>query len=84
MHRWHLSAERNLLVSANAAGKPSSSEKPVFSAPLQVLVDEHKLIKRWLMLIPSLVKNIDLTSTMERQVIEHGIYFIEGLEQQVT
>ena len=70
--------ERNIVVSPHAAGKPTSSEKPVFSAPLQVLVDEHKLIKRWLALIPRLVKNIDLASIKEREVVEHGIDFIRS------
>lgn len=70
--------ERNIAVSSHAAGQPTSPEKPVVSAPLQVLVDEHKLIKRWLALIPGLVKNIDLASIKEREVVEHGIDFIRS------
>ena len=70
--------ERNIVVSSHAAGQPTSSEKPVFSAPLQVLFDEHKLISRWLTMIPSLVKNIDLASIKDRQVVKQGIDFIRS------
>ena len=46
--------------------------------PLQILVDEHKLIKRWLALIPDLVKNLELTSANEYQIIENGIDLIRS------
>ncbi|TKB06401.1 hemerythrin domain-containing protein [Desulforhopalus sp. IMCC35007] len=70
--------ERNLHVSSHSAGKLTSSGKQVFSAPLQVLVDEHKLIKRWLLLIPQLIKDFDFTSAEDRRVVEHGIDFIRS------
>lgn len=41
-----------------------------------MLVDEHKLIKRWLALIPVLAKNLDLTSSTECHVVENGIDLI--------
>jgi len=75
--------ERNIAVSPHSGRKPKSSEKPVFSIPMQVLVDEHKLIKRWLVLIPSLVKNIDLTSAKDHQVVEHGVDFIRSYADQL-
>ena len=50
----------------------------VFSAPMQVLVNEHVLIKRWLALIPSVVENIDLTTDVGVQIIEDGIDLIRS------
>ncbi len=45
----------------------------VFSAPMQLLVNEHVVIKRWLALIPSVVENIDLTTDEGLQIIVDGI-----------
>jgi hemerythrin-like domain-containing protein len=70
--------ERNIAVQYRAPLKPASPEKTGFSIPMQVLVDEHKLIKRWLALIPDLAKNLDLTSEKDRQVVEDGIDFIRS------
>lgn len=50
----------------------------VFSAPMQLLVDEHVVIKRWLALIPSVVDNIDLTTDEGVQVIVDGIDLIRS------
>jgi len=50
----------------------------VFSAPMQVLVDEHVTIKRWLALIPSVVEHIDLATDEGVQVIVDGIDLIRS------
>ena len=71
--------ERNIAVQSYAATlQNASSEKIPLSRALQVLVDEHKLIKRWLALIPALVKNLDLTSAKECQMVEDGIDLIRS------
>jgi len=71
--------ERNIAVQYRATTlQNASSEKIPFSRALQILVDEHKLIKRWLTLIPALVKNLDLTSAKECQVVEDGIDLIRS------
>ena len=70
--------ERNIVVQPHAPSKPEVSGNTIFSLPLQILVDEHKLIKRWLALIPDLVKNLELTSVNEYQIIENGIDLIRS------
>jgi hemerythrin-like domain-containing protein len=45
---------------------------------MQLLVDEHVTIKRWLALIPSIVENIDLTTDEGVQVIVDGIDLIRS------
>ena len=70
--------ERNIAVQSRVTSKPEFSENTSFSMSLQILVDEHKLIKRWLALIPDLVKNLDLTSANECQMIENGIDLIRS------
>ncbi len=62
--------ERNIAVPEGSAQRREHQEEIGYSKPMQVLVDEHKLIKRWLALIPLLVKNLDLASQQECQVIE--------------
>ncbi|MHB9131000.1 MAG: hemerythrin domain-containing protein [Armatimonadota bacterium] len=49
-----------------------------YSPPLQSLVDEHTLIKRWLALIPELVADIDLEAESGRQLVLNGIDFIRA------
>ena len=69
---------RNIVVQSHATSKPEISGNTIFSIPLQILVDEHKLIKRWLALMPDLVKDLKLTSANECQIIESGIDFIRS------
>ena len=64
---------------------PSAEEKPPipegdkkFSRPMQRLVDEHVLIKRWIALIPRVVDTLDLESDAGRQVILDGIDLIRS------
>lgn len=70
--------ERNIAVPAGTTLQQTHSEQIRYSRPMQVLVDEHKLIKRWLALIPVLVKNLDLTSAEEHRVVEDGIDLIRS------
>ena len=50
----------------------------VFSAPMQLLVNEHVVIKRWLALIPSVLENIDLTTDAGVQIVVDGIDLIRS------
>ena len=71
--------ERNIAVQSHTTVPGNTAaEKKCFSSALQILVDEHKLIKRWLALIPDLVENLDWTSGKDRQVIEGGIDLISS------
>lgn len=70
--------ERHIAVPAGTARYREHPEETGYSRPMQVLVDEHKLIKRWLALIPGLVKNLDLSSPEECRVIEDGIDLIRS------
>jgi len=47
-----------------------------YSPPMRKLVDEHVLIKRWIALIPAVVKNLDVESDEGRQLILDGVEFI--------
>jgi len=49
-----------------------------YSPPMQKLVNEHKLIKRWVALIPAVVDSIDLGSPEGRQLILDGLDFIRS------
>jgi hemerythrin-like domain-containing protein len=71
--------DRDLRLPANSkkTGSPVVSEH-TFSAPMQVLVDEHKLIKRWLAQIARLVVEIDLDSPGGRLVAEKGVELIRS------
>ncbi|MCP3899577.1 MAG: hypothetical protein GY707_07685 [Desulfobacteraceae bacterium] len=55
------------------------AKKPfVFSEPMQKLVDEHTLIKRWLALIPRVVEYVDLKTESGKQIITDGIDMIRS------
>ena len=49
-----------------------------YSPPMKKLVDEHILIKRWIALIPEVVKHLDLESEKGRQLILDGIDMIRS------
>ncbi len=49
-----------------------------YSPPMKKLVDEHVLIKRWIALIPEVVKNIDVESEKGRRLILDGIDMIRS------
>ena len=49
-----------------------------YSPPMKKLVDEHTLIKRWAVMIPKVIKNLDLESEAGRQLVAEGIGFIRS------
>lgn len=58
--------------------KTPVSDETKFSPPMQRLVDEHVLIKRWVALIPDVVKHLDVESDEGRQLIRDGIDLIRS------
>ena len=50
----------------------------LFSPPMQLLVNEHVVIKRWLALIPTIVDRIDLTSDEGVKIVVDGIDLIKS------
>jgi hemerythrin-like domain-containing protein len=53
-------------------------KKISYSPPIKKLVEEHVLIKRWVALIPVVVRNLDLETEEGRDVIRRGIDFIRS------
>ncbi len=56
-------------------------EKPkeiTYSPPINKLVQEHKIIKRWAALIPEVIANLNLDSEAGREIIVKGIDFIKN------
>ena len=54
-----------------------SAEGPLhYSPPIQKLVDEHILIKRWLALIPFVIQNMDLTTAAGMKIVKEGVDLI--------
>jgi hemerythrin-like domain-containing protein len=45
---------------------------------MKALVEEHVLIKRWLALIPSVLKDLDLEKEADRELILKGVDFIRS------
>jgi hemerythrin-like domain-containing protein len=49
-----------------------------YSPPMKKLVDEHVLIKRWIALIPEIVKDLDVESPAGRQLVLDGVELIRS------
>lgn len=49
-----------------------------YSPPMQQLVDEHVLIKRWIALIPAIIEKPDVESESFRKLILDGVDFIRS------
>ncbi|OGO41476.1 MAG: hypothetical protein A2137_03870 [Chloroflexi bacterium RBG_16_58_8] len=56
----------------------AKSGEAAYSPPMKKLVDEHKLIKRWLALIPGVAQGLDIATESGRQLARQGIDFIRG------
>ena len=68
--------QRKLVVAPRATALAQAPDASTLAAPLQTLIAEHRLIKRWLALIPKLLKNLNLADSADRQLINQGIDFI--------
>jgi hemerythrin-like domain-containing protein len=56
----------------------SKPKEPKYSPPMEKLVDEHGLIKKWLALIPDILPRLNLESEDDRQLIREGVDFIRS------
>lgn len=54
------------------------TKSTAFSPPMQKLVDEHRLIKRLLALIPKFTEDLDLSREADRQIVSASIDFIRS------
>jgi hemerythrin-like domain-containing protein len=70
--------ERGIEVSGKTPSSSAASPRFNYSPPMQRLVDEHLLIKRWLALIPAVVENLDLSTDEGVHIIEDGIDLIRN------
>jgi len=68
--------EREINIPDKTSSPPAVEAQIVYSPPMQKLVDEHALIKRWLVLIPFVVENLDLTTDGGVQVVSDGVDLI--------
>src|SRR3989304_1758726 len=57
--------------------RPSGAQA-AYSPPMKELVDEHRLIKRWLAMIPAITEDLDLSSEGDRRTVRQGIDFIQS------
>ncbi len=58
--------------------KEAVKKEIVYSPPMKRLVDEHVLIKRWVVLIPEVLKDLDIESENGIQLILDGVDFIRS------
>ena len=54
------------------------SKEIKYSPPMKKLVDEHVLIKRWIVLIPQVLERLNVDSSEDRQLLTNGIDFIRS------
>lgn len=57
---------------------PPQNREKTYSPTVKKLVDEHLLIKRWLALIPKVIKNMKVTSAEGRKIVAAGLDFISS------
>jgi hemerythrin-like domain-containing protein len=69
---------RDIKIPPGKKRAPAVSDEMKYSPPMKQLVEEHVLIKRWIALIPAVVKNLDLESGEGRQLILDGIDLIRS------
>ena len=70
--------ERDVKTNPPAETAQTAPVPHVFSQPMQHLVNEHVVIKRWLALIPSVVERVDLTTDEGMKIIVEGIDLIKS------
>lgn len=75
--------ERDIKTGHPAATTQTETAPHVFSVPMQILVNEHVVIKRWLALIPSIIERIDLTTDEGVEMIEDGIDLIKSFADRL-
>jgi hemerythrin-like domain-containing protein len=92
IHRLSAGQEQELMVRiAKALRSEEDIKKPAlkkrigakpeelkYSPPIQKLVDEHVLIKRWIALIPKVVNDLDVETEEGQQLIRDGVDMIRS------
>ena len=68
--------QSKLAIAPRATTLARAPEVSSLAASLQTLIAEHRMIKRWLALIPKLLENLNLADSEDRQLINQGIDFI--------
>ena len=68
--------ERGIKIPGRTSRSSAVAAQLLYSAPMQKLVDEHVLIKRWLALIPFVVESLDLTTVRGMQIVKEGVDLI--------
>lgn len=68
--------ERGLATPATTNITRQAQTPLIYSPPMQKLVDEHVVIKRWLALIPTVVDTLDLQANEGVEIVENGIDLI--------
>jgi hemerythrin-like domain-containing protein len=56
----------------------AAATAPKYSPPMKRLVDEHVVIKRWVALIPEIVRSADVDSADDRQLLLDGVDFVRS------
>jgi hemerythrin-like domain-containing protein len=56
----------------------TKTKEIAYSPPIKKLVEEHVLIKRWVALIPEVIKNLEVESEEGRKFILDGVDFIRS------
>ncbi len=69
---------QNMTIPVRQRNREARSEILKYTPPMRLLVDEHKLIKRWLALIPRVIEEVDLKSSEGRELILAGVDFIRS------
>ena len=62
--------------------KTQSTHEIKYSPPVKKLVEEHVLIKRWVALIPNIIRTFDFGSEENKQIILDGVDFIRFYADQ--
>jgi len=70
--------DQDIMIPKIEKKSETQSEEFKYSPPMKKLVDEHVLIKRWIALIPEVIKNLDVESEEGRQLILDGIDMIRS------
>jgi hemerythrin-like domain-containing protein len=70
--------DKEIKIPKSEKKKTVKSNKIAYSPPMKKLVDEHVLIKRWVALIPEVIKNLEVESDQGRQLILDGVDFIRA------
>ncbi len=67
---------------SGAAGRPAAATAAApsikYSPPMAQLVEEHRLIKRWVAQIPAVVAAMDLDRAWDRELVLDGIDFVRS------